>query len=103
MGKKRDDPPPPPLPDPPEGKPLDFDDFVGVLRAKRPYAHAIHKMVMWGRRYDCKEAMRQLNEHVRISPVQEDLEVTGPIDSENNTSRCSNNTKFFMLDFSKYV
>ena len=101
MGKKKDAPPPPPLP-PKPNRPYRFDDFVAALQQDRVYAHAIHRMVMWGRQHDCEEAMRRLKDHVRMNPVLDDLDVSGDIDSED-TSRCSNNTKFLMLDFAKYV
>jgi hypothetical protein len=100
MGKKKDDLPPP-LPHKPRS-PYRFDDFVAALQQDRVYAHAIHRMVKWGRNGHCKEAMRQLKDHVLVSPVLDDLDVSDDIDSAD-TSKCSNNTKFFMLDFSKYV
>jgi hypothetical protein len=101
MEKKKTAPQPPWLPPAPP-RPYSFDDFVATLQQDRVYAHAIHRMVMWGRKHNCEEAMRQLNDHVRMDSVLEDLDVSVDIDAEP-TSRCTNNTKFLMLDFSKYV
>jgi hypothetical protein len=114
MRKKKDDPTPPcderpdppPLPPLPPHHPLDFDDFVDYLRDKPGYARKIHRMVMYGRKWGhcpgvCKKVMDLLNTHVLILPVTDELSIDPKIDS-GSTSRCSNNTKFYMLDFAKY-
>jgi hypothetical protein len=79
-----------------------FDDFVAALHQDRVYAHAIHRMVKWGRKGKKNEqaALEELENHVDFSPVLEELDVK-PDDIDPH--RCSNNTKFSMLDFSKYI
>jgi hypothetical protein len=91
----------PKLPPAPKDGPYSFDDFVLALQQDRIYAHKVHKMVLWGRKEKGKEqeALDALERHVNFSPVLDELGVT---EAELNP-KCSNNTKFSMLDFSKYV
>jgi hypothetical protein len=90
-----------PMVQPPEGAPFDFDDFVSVLQQNRIYAHKIHKLIIWGRDGHEADAIAELDTyHVHYPPVFRDLSIS---EADIDPKRCSNNTKFSMLDFAKYV
>jgi hypothetical protein len=95
---------PPKPPKPPE-EPYEFGDFVRILQKDVYYARAIHKIVEYSRSGEAGAedwACDHLNKHVIID--SSDLSTLDiPPDTDLSTSRCSNNTKFFMLDFARFV
>jgi hypothetical protein len=90
--------PKPPLPNQPD-KPYTFSDFVRVVQKDFYYGRSIHRIVEYGRKWDEAWAEGVLDKHVQITVT--DLDELGIVKTDLG-SRCSNNTKFFMLDFTRY-
>lgn len=83
-------------------KPYTFSDFVHVAQKDLYYGRGIHELVKYARENPCDEewVMCELGKHVDLPDYELDelgLQGAGP------TPRCSNNTKFFMLDFCRFV
>ena len=96
---------PPKPPEPPPDGPYEFSDFVRILEENVYYARKIHEIVKYSQSGEAGAedwACKHLDMHVKIDTS--DLSTLG-IDQNTNldTSRCSNNTKFFMLDFARFV
>ena len=91
----------PPTPEHPD-EPYTFGDFVHVVEKDIYYGRALHKIVKYGRENpdDADWALTELAYHV-VMPEFE-LDELGTDDSIVS-DRCSNTTKFFMLDFCRYV
>jgi hypothetical protein len=93
----------PKLPNRPKGAPYPFNKFVAVLRDDHDYAKMVFQMVKWGRAKPENEsqALKDLAGHVNFPKAV--LDELGVKEADISPHRCSNNTKFSMLDFSKYV
>jgi hypothetical protein len=80
--------------------PYRFSEFVHLVQKDFYYGRAIHEIVKYGRQCDEKWAVEQLRHHVEFPPRElSDLATT----DGDLGDRCSNNTKFFMLDFCRYI
>jgi hypothetical protein len=92
--------PTPPEPDvPPE--PYDFGDFVRLVQKDFYYGRAIHRIVAYGMQGGAEELWAEgiLKKHVTINvPTLKELGID-PVYFED---KCSANTKFIMLQFTRY-
>jgi len=95
----------PPKPHEPQrpDTPYDFSDFVRVVQKDFYYGRSIHRIVDYGRRYGKDAelwALGILAHHVSFPP--RDLDELG-VKEANISDKCTNNTKFYMLDFTKWT
>ena len=99
--KTRTAPPPKPhVPDRPD-QPYDFGDFVRVVQKDFYYGRQIHKIISYGVKYG-EEAWAEeiIDQHVNLP--DRDLKELG-VDKAQFSDKCSNNTKFHFLLFTKYT
>ena len=84
--------------------PYRFSDFVRVAQDDVYYGLAIHEIVKYGRGSpgNRRWALEQLRHHVEFPKHDLDDLATKERDLKD-IDRCSNNTKFLMLDFCKYL
>jgi hypothetical protein len=94
-------PPKPPLPNEPD-EPYDFSDFVRVVQKDFYYGRSIHRIVEYGQYGGHAEiwAEKILAKHVKFD--DRDLKELR-VDKVQLSDKCSNNTKFMMLHFTRYT
>jgi hypothetical protein len=94
-------PPLPPLPNEPD-TPYDFSDFVRVVQKDFYYGRSIHRIVKWGQNGPAEEIQAEaiLAKHVKFD--DRDLKELG-VHKAQLSDKCSNNTKFLMLHFTRYT
>lgn len=93
-------PPKPPEPQRPD-EPYDFGDFVRVVQKDFYYGRSIHKIIAYGVKYGEEDwATEIIDKHVKLP--DRDLKELG-VHKAQLSSKCSNNTKFNFLHFTKYT
>jgi hypothetical protein len=93
-------PPPPPVPNEP-AEPYDFSDFVRVVQKDFYYGRSIHRIIKYALKYGKESwALGILAKHVKFD--DRDLKELG-VHKAQLSDKCSVNTKFMMLHFTRYT
>jgi hypothetical protein len=94
--------PRPKLPKKPK-EPYNFSYFINVVKKDVYYGRALHALIKYAHQNPADEtwALKKLSDHV-ILPDYE-LSELGIDELDVCPTRCSNNTKFYMVDFLRYV
>ena len=86
-------------------RPYTFSELVHVLEKDLYYARGLHELVKYAHQNDGNSkkrnwAKRELSKHVKHLS-KEEVDDLGHSDPDDD--KCSNNTKFYMFDFIRYI